>query len=303
LDLDIEVRGATVPYSISVVSLDSMFYGVRTETRGSVSRFRIPAPGYVVVELRFASGHVLARTVPLANVTAKRARIVLSRGDAILALDLMNASHTVSAKSLGRETNLARSIALFEEQMEAGKLNAAEAALWQLADSQPGSPLPWNNLGALRLATGNLEEAATFLQRALQICDWSFETNLNLSRVKLAQGDRQGALIFARKSSRIRPGHPSALAQEAGTLLQMERFLDARPLLEDLLRTDPYHATFPDLGLAVVLEHLGESDDAARSVLAWADKHPLHPSVASLRQQAERTLLDQKVSVERTARR
>lgn len=40
--LEVEVRDANEPYSVAVTALEGTYYGVRTETRGAVSRFTMP---------------------------------------------------------------------------------------------------------------------------------------------------------------------------------------------------------------------------------------------------------------------
>lgn len=294
VSLDVEVRSAAEPYSISVVSLDAHFYGVRSAERSAVSHFQVPKSNYVVVEVRFASGYVLSRTVPVSNPGASsRIKVVLSRNDAHHALDLSLERHTVSAKRLPHEVSLARAVGAFESRMESGDYGQAEAILWDLIESQPESALAWNNLGALRLATGDKEMAVEYFQRAIQLRDCTFESNLNLSRVKFELGHYPSALEYAREAGRIRRGHPAALAQESGVLLAMERYIDAKPLLEELLQVDPHNTSFPDLGLAVVLDHLGERIVAAEHVAAWARKHPNHPDAERLLSQAQRAVSEE----------
>lgn len=301
--LDVEVKDANEPYSVAVAVLESTFYGVRTEARGAVSRFTIPPagyamvpPSYAVVEVRFSSGHVLSRTVQIPNApSGGRIRVMVSREDAIFARDLNQAARSISAEELAVEAQVGEIVARFEKEMEAGRLGAAEEQLRQLAELHPHSALAWNNLGAIQLARGNTDQAAELFSRALQADSGCFESNLNFSRVNMRQGRLETALKYAREAGRIRRGHPAALAQESHVLLLMKRYVETRPVLEELLRIDPYHGSFPELGLSVVLEEMGERAEAARYVLAWAERHPRHKETQTLRQRAQQALKEEQV--------
>lgn len=213
-----------------------------------------------MVEVRFSSGHVLSRTVQVANGSSGgRIRVVLSREDAVFARDLNQAVRSISAKQLAVEAQVAQRVSRFESEMEAGRLAAAEKHLWELTELHPDSALAWNNLGAIQLARGNTDQAADLFRRALQADSGCFESNLNYSRVSLRQGRLEAALKYAREAGRIRRGHPAALAQESSVLLLMERYVETRPVLEELLRVDPYHGSFPELGLSVVLAESGRA--------------------------------------------
>ncbi|MCW5966445.1 MAG: tetratricopeptide repeat protein [Bryobacterales bacterium] len=296
------MRNAYEPYSVAVAALEGTYYGVRTEARGTVSRFTMPPAGYAMVEVRFTSGHVLSRTVRMEGVASDgRIRVVLSREDAIFAHDLNKAVRSISAKQLAVETQLARMVARFEAEMEAGHLDAAEERLWELTELYPEGALAWNNLGAIELARGNREHAADYFRRALQADSGCFESNLNFSRVNMLQGRLETALKYAREAGKVRRGHPSALAQESSVLLLMERYVEARSVLEELLRVDPYHGSFPELGLAVVLEELGERTEAAQHVMAWTERHPQHPETQTLRGRARQALKEAQVVARGTA--
>ncbi|MCU0227554.1 MAG: tetratricopeptide repeat protein [Bryobacterales bacterium] len=286
MQLEVDARDAREPYKVTVIALQDAVYATRTEMQGAITRFQFPATSYVFVELQYASGFVLARTVQLAPANAPRARVVLRREDAVFAQDLQNSFHTVAVSSLASERQMLAMVDRFEAHMETGATKEAVDLLWEMTEIQPGSVLAWNNLGAIAFAQGRLEEANGHFRRALEISPGSFEANLNLSRVHVAKGELDRANRHAREAARIRPGHPSALAQHVQVLLLMERYLEAKPLLETLLRVDPHHGSFPELGLSVVLDHLGEPLEAARCVLAWADRHPGHPENQRLRKRA-----------------
>lgn len=285
--LEVDVRDAREPYRVAVVSLQSAHYGTRAEPMGAVTRFQLPPTGYVFVEIQFASGYVLARTVQLPEpARQQRTRVVFHRADAVFAKDLNQATKTISAAALANERQVLELVERFEAQMEAGSIQEAEAMLWELLEIQPGSVLAWNNLGAIALAHGELSEATSHFQRAFESDSGSFEANLNLSRVHITQGNLDLAQRYSNQALKIRPDHPSALAQRAQVMLLMERYLEAKPLLETLLRVDPHHGSFPELGLSVVMDHLGEPLEASRYVMAWAERHPRHPENDRLRQRA-----------------
>lgn len=290
--LNIEVRGTREPYSMSVViSGSEAHYAVRNELSGTVSKFTVPDETYAVVEVYFFGGYVLAQTINLKLTPGDEpVKVVLDRDRAISATDLVTRSNSVSVSSLASEAEQEEFIRDFEAQMEMGNARKAEKILWKLLDKQPDNVVAWNNLGALRLAKGDYDTAADYLKQALRGTETLFEAQLNLSRIYLQRGDIKAALQHARKANRIRENHPSALSQQATILMQEKRYIKVKPLLEKLIEVDPYHTTYPDLGLAIAYNNLGDYREAARCVREWALKHPTHEEAAALRAQAEQGL-------------
>jgi hypothetical protein len=133
-------------------------------------------------------------------------------------------------------------------------------------------PHLWGRLGKLKLEAGDLDGADAALARALAGED-DPEYRFDLARIETARGRAAAAAEGLKKVVARDPDHAYGEAKRllARALVDLKRDAEARPLLEELVRTRPsaevrYH-------LAVVLERAGDRARAAaeldRIELEW----------------------------------
>lgn len=138
-----------------------------------------------------------------------------------------------------------------------GELAEAEQHYREALRNKPDDPDLLHRLGLLLYQAGRPGEAATQLQRALNLDSSAAQTWLLLAMVQSACGEQQDALESARRSLELQPGNPRALNLAGHLLQQLGNPAEARELLQRAL------SIRPDLAdawhnLAIALAALGE---------------------------------------------
>jgi Flp pilus assembly protein TadD len=150
--------------------------------------------------------------------------------------------------------------------------------------------------GAHQLEAGRLEEAEASLRLALEVDPGSAPAHANLGLVRLARGDLEGAEASLRGAIRAREDFVEAWADLGVVLERRGRGLEARAAYEHALSIDPT-LPMPRLVLARLLVRCGlpvearahllrlvallPDDAEALGLLAWAELRVDRPSAAS----------------------
>jgi predicted O-linked N-acetylglucosamine transferase (SPINDLY family) len=94
-------------------------------------------------------------------------------------------------------------------------------------------------LGLLRAESGQLDEAAQLLRKAIHANSKSADLHANLGRVLSLLDRSHDALQSYEKALALDPDHPAALINCAGTLLNLHQPIRALPMLDRLLSREP----------------------------------------------------------------
>jgi len=178
---------------------------------------------------------------------------------------------------------------LWEQLQElrlAGNYPAAIERLQTELAAEPDNSLLLNQLGELRLETGNLEAAATHFREALALSGPDrLMAKLNLAEIHRQRGEWQTAEALWRDIRQAYQTEPSLSARDlfaiASATRQLGRsdpqlFKDAVQLFDQASRKDP---SYLDAGIALgelLLEKYNNQEAAAvfKELLAINDKHP-----------------------------
>jgi len=210
---------------------------------------------------------VIVRRPDMAIAYRHLAFVEWERGDTAAALDVLQRALATGMKNEGLVTQLgeylaesgqpARAIALVEPIASAGMvdpdtLNAlgiAYARAGRAADAtrtfervlkiNPESSIPLENLGVLALERGQFDAARGYFERAVQADPRSSRAHADLGVVALKAGDHETAVAEWRQAVTLDPTNFDALYNLGTTLARDGRGGDARPYLEQFLRSAP----------------------------------------------------------------
>jgi len=104
---------------------------------------------------------------------------------------------------------------------------AAEAALRDETERNPGSGRAWNNLGILVGGLGRWAEAGALLRRAVALCPDDLPLRADLGKALLESGDVSGALTVLRKARRLSPDDLTIRARFAQALAKAGKLKQA----------------------------------------------------------------------------
>lgn len=145
------------------------------------------------------------------------------------------------------------------------------AALSQAVDLRSGYAEAHNWLAWVHLLLGNGQEALNSARTGVEHDPLSPEAVSNMSLASLVTGDRDGALLHARRAYDLQPDWPTSAFYVALALYHMGRYGDAREILEGL--HVPWAGMGAEATLALALIAVGD-ESGARQVLADLERSP-----------------------------
>ncbi|MEP4035488.1 tetratricopeptide repeat protein [Pseudophaeobacter sp.] len=122
---------------------------------------------------------------------------------------------------------------------EANDYAKAASACAALLNNHRKSHFLWNMLGKCHLEEGNLDEAATCLNKACELNPKDPSTFSSMADVHRAQGHIDNALALFDKALSLDDSHLNALNNKANTLIDLGRLNEAAPLLNKAAKLAP----------------------------------------------------------------
>jgi arylsulfatase A-like enzyme/tetratricopeptide (TPR) repeat protein len=150
--------------------------------------------------------------------------------DAISLIEPLTTAETVDVDTLN---------ALGIAYGRAGRANDARRIFERMLALDAESVMALENLGALELAREDLSKAQHDFQRAVQLDPMSSQAYAGLGVVALKRGDVNTAIASWRRAVDLDATNYDALYNVATTLAREGRFAEARPYLEQFVRTAP----------------------------------------------------------------
>lgn len=171
--------------------------------------------------------------------------IVQRRFIALGAIVLMGHLLLVDASAALDENsqNIARASSL----VQVGKLDAAEALLWDVLKQQPDNPPALNLLGAIRIQQKRYAESETLLNRATTLAPDFLSARLNLARLFNAQSETEKEITALLEAAHLAPADAEVDSALASAYLKQN---DYRHALEALQRIPVAHR--PDKALPLL---------------------------------------------------
>jgi arylsulfatase A-like enzyme/Flp pilus assembly protein TadD len=121
----------------------------------------------------------------------------------------------------------------------AGRAADARRVFERLITLIPGSSVPLENLGVLALEQGDVRSATGYFDRAIAIGPDSSRAHAGAGAAALQRGDRQAAYAAWARAVQLDSANYDALFSLGTNLARDGRFAEARPYLEQFLRTAP----------------------------------------------------------------
>jgi tetratricopeptide (TPR) repeat protein len=202
---------------------------------------------------RFAEAEALFRAVIAADPRIEQAYLALAE--------------SLLAQNRGREATIAVT-QLAQRMVQSGREGEARDLLGRVLQIDPGFAVAHAILGMALLSLGEFSDAATELNRAMELGETSTQTRLMLAAAQWEAGQFDAAEVTYRESIDISGGDPVALQQLGSLLLWQGRFEEAvEPLDRSARGGAPSVDLLYDLGRA--LDGAGQLE-AARQVLSQA---------------------------------
>ncbi|HEY2413244.1 MAG TPA: tetratricopeptide repeat protein [Pirellulaceae bacterium] len=156
---------------------------------------------------------------------------------------------------------LSEAFAIAVQHQEAGRLQAAEEIYRQILAVDPNNVNALQLLGHLALNVGRLEDAATYISRAIELHGTESLFHLNLGCVFKAQGKLDPAIDCFRRALELQPNYDSAIYNLGTTLLAQKKLDEAVLFLLRSIEIRPDHAkSYDNLGTAYL--HQEKYDEA-----------------------------------------
>src|SRR5262249_26170459 len=120
-----------------------------------------------------------------------------------------------------------------------GRTADAVATFRRSLEVDPENAMTHENIGAIALDAGRLDEARAEFERALRADARSAQGHAGLAMVAIRQGDRAAAIAEWTRAVSLDPQNFDALYDLGVQLVKAGRLADARPYLEQFVRTAP----------------------------------------------------------------
>ena len=154
-----------------------------------------------------------------------------------------------------------------------GDFAAAQAWFARATSIDPTDDQAQLNLGLATLELGDAQRALTAFDRALSLDPSSGAANFGRGSALRMLGQLEPALASLRAAQAADGRNLEVLLQCAGVLFDLQRFGDAAPLYEDVLRLSPDNARAL-LGHAHACLHLNRHDEAVSRYTAYLSRQP-----------------------------
>ena len=180
---------------------------------------------------------------------------------------------TLCAASAAADEN-SQNIARAATLIQAGKLDQAEAQLWDVLKQHPDNASALNLLGTIRLQQKRYAESETLLNRATTLTPDFLPARVNLARLFNAQGDTDKEISTLLEAVRLAPTDPDVDSALASAYLKQN---DYRRALEALQRIPASHRpdkVFPLLAASYLgLGSINEARALVPTVMSRAAKN------------------------------
>jgi tetratricopeptide (TPR) repeat protein len=259
-----------------------------TDPGGEFHFHNLPPGNYTLAVIRRGLGEI-RRSVVLTSALADKKGVVrinipFSPSDAALSRTAI----TVSKNTLTVPYKATLKYVEADRRLNKQDAKGAGKLLEQAVKIAPQYTAAWNFLGVLAYQGGEWDRAEEDFRHALQIERDSFEPNVNLGGVLMSHGDLQEALTLNQKAVELRPKDALANSQLGMTLYRLGRSDEALPYLESAEAADPSHITEPQLYISWIYEHRGDKPAAARELVDLLARHPDAPEADALRRRLRR---------------
>ena len=159
--------------------------------------------------------------------------------------------------------------------IQTGKLDEAEALLWDVLTRHPENAEALNLLGSVRLRQKRYAESETLLRRAISLSPDLLPAHMNLARAFHAQDETDKEVAELLEAARLAPGDAEVDCGLAAAYLKQNNFHLALGALERIPQTRRPDAALPLLaGSYLGLGRVTEARALAATVSARAVKNP-----------------------------
>jgi tetratricopeptide (TPR) repeat protein len=159
--------------------------------------------------------------------------------------------------------------------IQTGKLDEAEALLWDVLTRHPENAEALNLLGSIRLQQKRFAESETLLRRAISLSPDLLPAHMNLVRAFHAQAETDKEVAELVEAARLAPGDPEVECGLAAAYLKQNNFRLALDALERIPRTRRPDAALPLLAASYLgLGRLADARSLASTVAVRAAKNP-----------------------------
>jgi protein O-GlcNAc transferase len=175
-----------------------------------------------------------------------------------------------------------------DEHLKAGRYADAERCYRQVMESDAHYPAALVNLGFVLREQGRTNEAREVLERAVRIAAQDADSHYLLASILATTGPRDAEISHLRKAIELRPDFEPARHQLITTLMQSDRFAEAKQLCEESIAILPdsaeLHFYRSDLHL--------RSDEKSLAIASCKRALALNPVMVAAQQSLSRILLD-----------
>ncbi len=164
--------------------------------------------------------------------------------------------------------------------LDAGRMDEAAIHFQKALDIQPGHTQARNNLGAVLFHKGRVDDAIAHYLRVLEIDPRSHEAYNNLGSGLLQKNRAADAVAAYQRALELQPGSPDILSNLGNALLQLGRLDEAIKHFEQTLVVQPNHVQ-GHLNLASALMRTNQIQGAALHYQKALDLRPDNPEALS----------------------
>jgi tetratricopeptide (TPR) repeat protein len=185
---------------------------------------------------------------------------------------------TVSAADAYERTPANR--ALFDKAAGAikkKKFDEAAALLRKIVEADPKDHLAWTDLGTMHYALGDAAEAERAYARALSVRPDLLAAAINLGRLRLAAKNYEQAAAVLKPAAEKHPLSADAHALLGEAYVQTAKYAEAAKHFGEALRLDPEGKAEAHLRLAMLHDAAGQKDLAAAELEKFLAKRPDYP--------------------------
>jgi hypothetical protein len=173
---------------------------------------------------------------------------------------------------------------------ERNKIWADELLLYQdCAEKSPAKARPHNNLGAILLRRGRLQEAVDEFQTALSLKPDYADAHYNLGIAMAKQGNLTDGISHFSETLRLQPRNVKALNNMAATLVLKERYPEAIDYLKRALLINPEQDDLHS-NLGIIMKKQGDLDEARHHFYRALQINPANKSAPHHLEELERLM-------------